>query len=123
MMKNRRWGLAAALMLAAALGGCADARKGVEAALAVRPAPLEEPPCFAGEEPELGACSAACDRVEDCAVDQCAGFDWTSVGAVSLACHEACDADFAGEIAQAADCAAVNVRARVLLPVLADGCG
>ncbi len=55
----------------------------------------------------LPACDLAADRVVDCAVDACAGYDWTTAGHLATAWHAVCDGPLAAAALNAPSCPAV----------------
>jgi len=68
-------------------------------------------------------CTAACDRLVDCGVDACEGFEWTTAGGLDAACQAACDAAFLAAVAAAPDCRALLAGpAGAAVPLLAERC-
>ena len=73
--------------------------------------------------PELPPCDRACDRVADCSVSACPGFDWTTVAGLDGSCHVACSAGgLADDVLAAADCPTVEQLATATLPDYATHC-
>jgi hypothetical protein len=67
-------------------------------------APVTRPP---PPLPELPACDRACDRVLDCGVDECQGFEWATSARLQEICDHNCDDPLAEALLAADDCDAV----------------
>jgi hypothetical protein len=75
------------------------------------------------ELPELPPCDRACDRVADCSVAACPGFDWTTVAGLDGTCHAACSGgSLADDLLAAVDCDGVEQLATGTLPDYATLC-
>ena len=70
----------------------------------------------------LPPCEAACDRLVDCAVPACPGFEWTTAGLLAGDCHAVCDDGFVTAVAAAADCEAVLAGPGAGVAVLSERC-
>ncbi len=85
---------------------------------AVVPADTHEPaPDWA-----LPPCDRACDRLTDCGVDSCVGWDWTTAGELFVRCWSACDDSFEHSLLAADSCAAVETLAASRLAAYSDDC-
>ena len=70
----------------------------------------------------LPVCHQACDRVVDCGVADCAGWDWAGAGVLWQACIDTCDPGFADKVATASACIDVRSLVQAARPAFAHSC-
>ena len=75
-----------------------------------------------GPDWRLPPCETACDRVVDCAVFGCPGFEWTTAGLLASGCHEVCDEGFVAAVAAASDCDTLFAGPGAGVEVLSEMC-